>query len=379
MRLLLLTFVVATRGLLSSWLGGGTRGSGRASDSPPSHRRTGQARVSERPWRSLDSDFSELDLPPLPSPPEDSPPPAEVLPPAPLYESSSDDDLFLPPREDVIREGELGGEISGDEAREGYWASLYEEPGRLRASDLNEVLQPDYLDRLRFNNFPMMSYGALFQWEVLVRDAIEVYRQPWALVAAEHNLPPPDDDEVMRAIGMRPERAIQYTFRWTDDWGETQKLAFEHYEKKADVMRTLSFEPAEGALEWLTILNEYQVPTCACAGTTLDRAAAEHALTKAGLHHLVSEFVTVEDGCETAEQSFLVSCVKLKRPPERCVVFSDESRGIIDAHEATCKAVGVITPGSFGGDLRSADVRISGFDDLSLMTMRELFKGVPVR
>lgn len=111
--------------------------------------------------------------------------------------------------------------------------------------------------------------------------------------------------------GMRPERAIQYTFRWTDDWGETQKLAFEHYEKKADVMRTLSFEPAEGALEWLTTLNEYQVPTCACAGTTLDRAAAEHALTKAGLHHLVSELVTVEDGCETAEQSFLVACVKV--------------------------------------------------------------------
>lgn len=71
--------------------------------------------------------------------------------------------------------------------------------------------------------------------------------------------------------------------------------------------------------------------------------------------------------------------LQLKRPPERCVVFSDESRGIIDAHEATCKAVGVLTPGSLGGDLRSSDVRISGFDDLSLMTMRELFKGVPVR
>jgi len=85
--------------------------------------------------------------------------------------------------------------------------------------------------------------------------------------------------------------------------------------------------------------------------------------------------VTADDGCETAQQSYLLSAVKLKRPPERCVVFEDEPRGVVQAHEATAKVVAV-----FGGarvnavDLRHADVRVANMDDLSLMQLRELFK-----
>jgi len=360
------------RGLLPSWT------SRRLPDPPgppPAHRRTEPVRVSS--WYD-----SDLDLPPLPPGPGDEPPARDIRPSVSFFESSSDDDLFLPPRApEPIREGELGGEIGGASGgrTEGYWAALQEAPDRLRASELNEVLQPDHLDRLRFANFPMQSFGALFQWDVLVRDPIEVYRRPWALVAAEHNLPAPDDEEVMRAAGMRPERAIQQTFRWTDDWGETQRLAFDHFEKKADVLRTHVFEPAEGALEWLSILNEYKVPCCLCAGTALDRASAELAMTRAGLDHLVNDFVTIEDGCETAEQSFLVSCIKVRRPPERCVVFADEHLGITAAHEATSKAVAVLTRGSLGGTMRHADTRVSALDELSLMTLRELFKGVESR
>uniref|UniRef100_A0A7S2G128 Uncharacterized protein n=1 Tax=Haptolina brevifila TaxID=156173 RepID=A0A7S2G128_9EUKA len=364
--------VPLANGLLPSWP------ARNMPDHPPSpHRRSKPVRVSS----FYDGEF---DLPPLPPVPgEDAAP--DPRPSISFFEPSSDSDLFLPPQApDAVREGEMGGEIgrygdAGGGRTEGYWAGLQEAPDRLRASDLNELLQPDHLDRLRFANFPMQSYGALFQWDVLVRDAIEVYRQPWARVAAEHNLPLPDDEEVMRAAGMRPERAIQQTFRWTDDWGETQRLAFDHYEMKADVLRTHAFEPAEGALEWLGILNEYKVPCCLCAGSALDRASAELAMTKAGLDHLVTDFVTIEDGCETAEQSFLVSCIKVRRPPERCVVFADEQHAITAAHEVTSKAVAVLTSGARGGSTRHADTRVSALDDLSLMTLRELFKGVPVR
>ena len=323
---------------------------------------------------------------------------------------TADDDLFLPPPpEEPMREGELGEGRYGDAGggrTQGYWAALMEAPDRLRASDLNELLQPDHLDRLRFTNFPMQAYGALFKWEVLVHDAIELYRRPWAIVAAEHDLPPPDDDDVMRAVGacphgypplvslhsmhrhrpcivflspragMRPERAIQQTFLWSDDWGFTQQLAFEHYEAKQKVVETFEFQPAEGAVEWLTILKEYQVPCCVCAGTSLDLSAARLALRTAGLDELVDEYVTAEDGCETAEQTYLVSCIKVKRPPERCVVFEDDQRGIISAHDASAKVVAVLgNSGRLGGDLRNADMRVTDLGDLSLMSLRELFKG----
>ena len=288
--------------------------------------------------------------------------------------------LMLPSAQ--VREGELGGAVADDareQRTEGFYAALYEEPDRLRASDLNEVLMPDHLDRLRFTNFPLMQHGALFKWDTIVDGVLEVYRRPWQLVAEQNDLRVPDDEEVLRSVGMRPERAIM-AFRWTDDWGQTQQLAFDHFQAKATVFRESEFTPTDGVLPWLTLLQQYQVPCCLCAGTSLDRAAVETVLSKAGLTDFFESCVCMEDGCETAEQAYLVGAIKLRRPPSRCVVFEDDPKGIAAAHEATSKVVAVMgQPGSggFGSDLRHADMRIPAFDSLSLMSLRELFKDAP--
>ena len=136
-----------------------------------------------------------------------------------------------------VREGELGEGRYGDTSgrTEGFYAALQEAPDRLRASDLNEVLLPDHLERLRFTNFPLQAYGAIFKWDTLIDDVLFAYRRPWQVVAEAHDLRMPDDDEVLRAVGMRPERAIQQTFSWSNDWGQTQQLAFEHYEAKVSL------------------------------------------------------------------------------------------------------------------------------------------------
>ena len=182
-----------------------------------------------------------------------------------------------------------------------------------------------------------------------MRDPIEVYRRPWALVAAENDLPPPDDEDVMRAVGARPQPRrvtrpgpgcgvaslvthrplatprVRARGRHATGAGDPADVPMDGrlgHDAAADLralreegrrVRTHTFEPADGALEWLTMLKEYEVPCCVCAGTALDRASAESALTRAGLHHLLDEYVTLEDGCETAEQSFLVSFIKLRR------------------------------------------------------------------
>ena len=287
-------------------------------------------------------------------------------------------DFLPPPAPEPIREGDLGGavEAEGGPRSEGFYAALLEAPDRLRASDLNEVLQPDHLDRLRFTNFPLQAYGAIFKWEVLVRDAIAVYRRPWAIVAESHGLPMPDDDDVLRAVGMRPERAIMQNFGWTDDWGTTQQYAFEHYEARSAVMTTHDFAPAEGVVEWLEMLSAYQVPCCLCAGAGLDSAGAISMLERAKLSGYFETLVTAEDGCETTEQAYLVSSVKMRRPPSKCVVFEDDPRGVTAAHDAMIKVVGIVGGDSpyTGADLRNADMRVMGLDDLSLMSMREIFK-----
>ena len=99
-------------------------------------------------------------------------------------------------------------------------------------------------------------------------------------------------------------------------------------------------------------------------------------MSRAGLDGYFDAFVTAEDGCETAEQAYLVSSIKVRRPPQRCVVFEDDPRGITDAHEATTKVVAVFRGARASAiDLRNADMRVSGLEELSLMSIRDLFKG----
>ncbi len=133
-------------------------------------------------------------------------------------------------------------------------------------------------------------------------------------------------------------------------------------------------------MEWLSLLNEYQVPCCVCAGATLDRSACERALERAGLSELCAHYVTAEDGCETAEQAYLVGCIKVQRPPERCVVFGDDVDDVLAGHDATAKVVAVLDGArANGADLRIADQRVSSLEELSLMSLRELFKGEKMR
>ena len=76
----------------------------------------------------------------------------------------------------------------------------------------------------------------------------------------------------------------------------------------------------------------------------------------------------------------LPRCSQLERPPERCVVFSDDVDDVLAGHDATAKVVAVMGGARRNGaDLRIADQRVSSFEDMSLMSLRELFKGEKMR
>lgn len=199
----------------------------------------------------------------------------------------------------------------------------------------------------------------------------ELDRESWVAVATEHNFEPPDDDDVTRATGMLPERAIQSVFRWTDDWGETRRLAYEGFEAKSKLFADWEFKPTPGAVDWLRILAEYQVPRVVVS--SLGREQALQALQKAGLAELLPQVVSADDGFETTEQSYLLGCLALMRPPSRCVVFEDEPSGVVSAHDAMTKVVAVMSNHP-AYSFQHADSRIGSLEDLSLMSLREVFR-----
>lgn len=167
-----------------------------------------------------------------------------------------------------------------------------------------------------------------------------------------------------------PELAIQRTFGWTSDWGKAQQLAFEYREEFSRGLAAHTFEPQDGCIAWLTLLKEYEVPCTLCS--PLDQQSTDGIISSADMQDLFDEVVSSEDGCETDEQALLVSAIKMKRPPARCVFFVDDPYSVSAAHDATAKAVAVM--GRYPGyELKHADRRVSGLDDLSLMALREIF------
>lgn len=264
-----------------------------------------------------------------------------------------------------------------EEEIEDYWdairfsplAPMPLTPQRLRAGDLNSILEPDFLERKRLALSPMQAFGATFKDATVIGGIHELNKESWTMVANENDLRPPDDAEVLRAMEMQPERAIQQAFGWTDDWKEVKRHAFEQREAYAKILPKFNFNATPGAIDWLTALKEYEVPCVVTSGVS--REQLHTMLEKAGLEGLFQGVVAAEDGCDTAQQAYLLACVKMKRQPIKCVVFEDDADGVAAAHDASSKVIAVVgrKPGfQFG----HADLRIGSLDELTLSAFKEV-------
>jgi len=339
------TGLLATRGLDRSRQGpppGAASASAQpvAGDSLAAPSRLGIPRVVFLPSGGGGDDLSEFDLPPAP------------------------------------REGEYGSALASPLAGEyADWGSLARlPPAQLRGSDLNELLQPDSVQRLRFVVSPMEAYGALFRWDTVFAGLRGLHAAAWAEVAEAHGLPF-DAEDSDRTVGRRPEIAVTQVFRWQpalDDWGVAQALSYEFCEALGRRFSSYAFEPRPGAVRLLTLLNEYQVPCCLCS--ELDERSLSDKVEAADMARFFQASICAEDGAETAEQAYLASCVKLRRPPARCVVFEDSPQGVSSAKEALAKAVALVGKHP-AYEMMHADLRISSLEDLTLMAIRELFSG----
>ena len=277
--------------------------------------------------------------------------------------------------EDAEEDAEIMDALDASDPSEGYddyTAPLRLTPDRLRASDLNELLMPDYLSRHKFNVSPMQAFGTVFKWDAVLTGLGDANLHAWEDVSEKHGFRVPTEDDVLRSSALMPELAIQRTFGWTSDWGECQKLAIEYKEHFRRTVATHTFAPQEGAIEWLTLLKEYEVPRTLLS--PLDLPSTDGIIASADMEGFFDTVVSAEDGAETDEQGVLVSAIKMKRPPARCVFFVDDPYAVTSAHDAGAKAVAVM--GKYPGyELKHAERRVSALDELSLMALREIFAG----
>lgn len=239
------------------------------------------------------------------------------------------------------------------------------------AYDLNERFRPDYWQRLRIVLEPEEAFANIFKLEgVMSANAHAIEYAAWKQLADELGKNVPDEDIVQHAYHLRPERIVQGILRWTDNWREIRRIVYRQSEIYRERFLAEQHRPTAGLLNWLQLLHRYDMPCVVFS--RMDRLSVDKALSDMGVESLFPVRVTAEDEVETAIQYLLVACMKLKRAPQKSVVYEDNPRGILAAHEVFSKAVALV--GLFRAyDLNAADLTIEDFEELRVMNVRRLF------
>ncbi|CAD7696926.1 unnamed protein product [Ostreobium quekettii] len=239
---------------------------------------------------------------------------------------------------------------------------------KMDVDTINLKLRTRGAQRLRHAMKPDEAVGAVFAFEGVVADTRTLQARSWRIVAEEEGLPIQDIPRP-QMLDLPPARAITEVLLWTSDWQRARHLAW----RVAEVYSHLFSEIAQahpGVHEWLAALARSRVP-CAVV-SSMDRKILRAVLDRLGLREAFCVDVSHEDGMETIAQRYLSAAMKLNRPPNNCVAFSNAPEGIAAAHNCTMKAVAVQGKHRCY-ELRQADLTCSSLADLSVYNLRRLF------
>ena len=222
----------------------------------------------------------------------------------------------------------------------------------------------------------------------------EIFRtafDSWVAVAKKKSLPEPDMDQVLFALSVGPEEAIETGFDWASDRDQVLELV-EAYKKELGIRRqswanrlpqTQSASSGDkhslplvqvvpGGDQWIRSLLEVDMQ-CGIV-SYLEREQVDLVLAYAGLSGLIGpdRCVSLSSGYQEDSQQLLGAALRLERRPDHCVIFDSSPFASIAAHEVEMRSVNIIGPYP-RYELLAADSTTSSFSDLTAMNIRRLF------
>lgn len=241
-----------------------------------------------------------------------------------------------------------------------------------RFDELKALFREDHMARHRHILAPDEAFGAIFTWDVVAANARELEYLCWDRVAKENGLMKPNLDDILRAELMAPEAAVSRVFRWTSDWSEIKKVVFRKQELFFDLQKDFVWDLSAGLGQFLKSLLQYGIKCCLC--TKHPKSIIEPVVKSVELETVFTnnKIVSADDECDTLEHMLLIAAVKCERPPEKCVVFTDNLAGITAAHEISSKVVAMVGPHP-AYEIKAADHVVCSFNDLVVYNVRRLF------
>jgi len=207
-------------------------------------------------------------------------------------------------------------------------------------------------------------FGAIFDWDGVIIDSASLHEQSWHRLAAElgKTIAP---DSFIRGFGMKSARIIEEIHHWAREPEEIARLATRKEALYREIVAQSDIAPLPGAVEWLHLLYEANVP-CAVASST-ERLNIDAILKRIGLQETFAAIVSAEDAVhgKPHPEVFLKAAERLQLAPEHCVVFEDAYVGIEAGHAAGMKVVAVTTTHSIE-ELKAADIVVRRLDELTV-------------
>ena len=216
-----------------------------------------------------------------------------------------------------------------------------------------------------------MNLGALFDWDGVVIDSSDQHERSWEMLAEEIGKPLPADHFV-RGFGMKNQVIIPDILHWSDDADEIHRYSLRKEELYREIIAEEGISPLPGVVELLRMLNEHGVP-CA-VGSSTHRINIETIFDAIGVREFFQAVVTAEDVShgKPHPEVFLKSAEKVRRSPDRCVVFEDAHVGIEAGLAAGAKVIAVATTHGVE-ELGQASIAVNSLEEVDWPLFLELF------
>lgn len=184
--------------------------------------------------------------------------------------------------------------------------------------------------------------AVIFDWDGVIIDSSDQHKRAWETMAAEHNLPLPDD-HFERSFGLRNETIIPTILKWATDPVEAARLADIKEETYRALVRAEGTEPLPGVVDLLTALRDQGIHRV--VGSSTPRGNLDCCMDITGLRDFFEGSISgddVENGKPNPEV-FLKAAALVDTDPADALVFEDAFAGIKAAVAGGIPVIGVAT------------------------------------
>lgn len=182
----------------------------------------------------------------------------------------------------------------------------------------------------------------IFDLDGVIVDSNGLHVASWQAVAERHGFACPHPEYIGKC-GLRTRAVIRELLRWPVSAEEADRLGLAKEELYREWIRRDGIRAIPGVLDFLAATRRLGIP-CA-VGSSAPRENVDLCLQALGL---TAWFPTTISGADVqrgkpAPDIFLQAASGLGVPPAQCVVFEDAPAGIVAAHAAGMKAIGILS------------------------------------